>query len=401
MARISQTNIRTLAISIILLLCACGAKKFMESAEFQDPLDPTNSMNPPKDSDGTSGAAPVVDSGTQLADVQVMPEVSQPSIDDLIVAPELFLASANALRQYRKDRGHDAQILTVQTAEAASVLALGNAIRTATQVLPHLIYITLIGDVSVLPAERRVFVGGGEGFTDTCYAYNGSETSLAPAYALGRIPVKSDDEFTAYLDKVRRFEETFISRKGMLFFGHQPELGYAETRDLNLANQSGFQSTVSSPSNIDELTSLLNNPAIGTVLYYGHGSLYGNEPLSILPTDSALQIGWNNVNAPVIYASGGCDFHNSQIGQRILSDQLIFSENGAAATVGAVKNGGYGFDYAFVPGFISGLAAEPTLGRAFLSGLHSVAAHPEAKPESVMDFMYREALHGDPLLQIR
>lgn len=327
--------------------------------------------------------------------------------DYLVIAPVELALSAQHLKKYRETFGHRVKVVLLSEIGRGSVTAeqIDGWIERHHRNNRNLKYVALLGDASRLPGfSVHLEIHDTTVTSDLPYGVTGTVTELnhIPSLMVGRIPIRSPLEFDSYLSKIRLFDQTFKLRRKVLFFGHPPELDYAMNRDVQLVRELGYEPVLLSEPSEEDLFRKINDPGIAAVLYYSHGSWYGNVPLT---QENANKI--KNFRMPFLYFSGGCGFGDAPPGERSLSEFLLLGTTGSAASIGANQNGGYGFEYSFVPGALGALRASRTLGELFLSGLRAqrdaaIAERGGAAegPAYSLYFTYRMSLVGDPALRI-
>ena len=337
--------------------------------------------------------------------------------DYLIISVDELFDSAQGLKAYRERDGRKVSIVKLSDVifgkGLTDVEKIDTWIENYRKNNKVLKYIVLIGDVGALPSytERLIEYRHGIPYdigayhSDLKYALNNVDypTQYVPDVSLGRISVRSSAELELYIKKIELFENNFKNRNTILFFGNKAEMSYVEKRDGSLARSLGYNViSLTDPVEAD-LIAALQNPDLKMIMYYGHGSWYSNGALH-----QGNLAAWQN-NNPILYFSGGCGFGDSSDIRRPLSEILLTNPGGAAASVGASENGGYGFGYNFIKKIITLSKEKSVLGDLFNEALvyHREQSlqqqqDPNLAPLDLWtrDFTMRMSISGDPALRI-
>lgn len=352
--------------------------------------------------------SPTIETEMQRTLARILQQKGTPSIirtnsDYLIIAADGLAASAGALKTRREGQGRVASLVRLSEISAAPTADIVDAwIERFRTEHPQLRTVVLIGDLQAIPSYPvHIPTTGTDTWSDLKYgltnaAYPGT---YLPNIAVGRIPARTSAELEGYIAKMASFEERFRSGRKAVFFGHPPELSYAVDRDAALARSAGYETVVLSDPTEGQLFAALNDGTVALVLYYGHGSWYGNLPLT---QENVARL---TATQPFLFLTGGCGFGDSAAGRRTLAELMTFGGSGTAAAFGASNDGGYGYDYIFLVGVLNTISSASTLGDLFYSGL---AAQDEAaragNPSDgsfSLKFTERMSLLGDPGMRLR
>lgn len=325
--------------------------------------------------------------------------------DYLVIAANELIDSAYSLENYREQRGYDVSVVNLAyIGDDPTADEIDDWLDNYRLTNTNLEYVAIMGDMFMVPA-KDFWMSSTEEYTQTdlhlAILNEDSSGILSRDLKLGRITVRSDEEFDRYIAKVEQFEANSAARDHILFYGFEAELTYVNSRDQALAESLGFTTEVLTMPSQEDLMSELNREDIAVALFHGHGSWVSNGSLSINQLDA-----WNNPDNPIVWASGGCGFGDAAVDHRTLSTQMLINETGSVAGVGASDNGGYGYGYEFVPGFLQGLADEGTIGAAFNAGLQNeydetvTVGNDTGVGSWHEEFVQRMGLEGDPAVQL-
>ncbi|MBU1676554.1 hypothetical protein KKA85_12340, partial [bacterium] len=330
--------------------------------------------------------------------------VNPRAVEYLVICPDALIDPAGVLAHYRELRGYGVHLVTLSQIGPAPLGAadIDQFIEEYAAASPQLRFLTLIGDVDLLPGFY-VDDGSAQWYSDLRYADTDGSFAVdySPDIAVGRIPVRDAGELWDYVAKVKAFELVHQTRNKVIFFGSQPEMGYVATRDSAEIADLGYDvGTLYDPSET-QLFASLNDPAVAMVLYYGHGSFATNWPLHLGNLDL-----WTNEDRPVLYFSGGCEFNDNTIVDPPLGHELLFSPGCAAIATGATVNGGYGYAYEYIHILLRDSWLYKTMGELHRHALISHRDHAAAMGQDVslgswvQFFTGRMMCHGDPALRI-
>jgi hypothetical protein len=297
-------------------------------------------------------------------------------MDYLIVCPDYLDEAAESLREFRELRGHSVSIVRLsEIAADPTAEQIDDWIKTLYAANPSLSFITLLGEVSILPSfsvTMETSSGPVELFSDLRYSVTSGdlEADYRPSLFVGRIPVSTVAGFETYKNKMVAFEANYRTCNTIVFFGNTTELdAYAIPDDVNLAESLGYDTIVLVLPTEPDLYETLNDNAVAMVFYYGHGSYSLNPPMNLDNLDT-----WENTNFPVLFFSGGCDFNdnNNSSGLQPIGHVALLSDIGSAASIGCVKKGGYGYSYRLVDEFLALSVTSDTIGDLFVSALRAL-----------------------------
>lgn len=328
-----------------------------------------------------------------------------PNLENLIVCADDLVIPAERLARYHRSRGLASSVVQVSDLAPGTPTAsqIDSGIETIWAAQPRLRFVTLLGDVSRLPAFALHYAESAEDFfSDLAYGCRGSDypQSYLPQLAVGRLPAASAAQADTLVDRIRQFEATYGGGDRAIFFGNQMEIDYALTRDAPLATSLGYAATTLVSPDEATLLAALDAPGAALVLYYGHGSAGANWPLRLDNLDLLT-----NTGRPLLYFSGGCSFNDEHAGVP-LGHALLAAPAGSAGSTGAAVAGGYGYDYLFTVGLLEQSRVQKTLGEMVAAALHSHHAAAAAAGQDVgygswiYWFTERMRLIGDPALRI-
>jgi len=328
--------------------------------------------------------------------------------DYLIITSDNLYASAMLLKEYRESYGHNVSVVPLSCIKPGASTNAENVddwIEEYHIYNQNLEFIVLLGDASLIPTASLFLADGVTNFTsDLAYAIQGDVTphNYLRDLKLGRIPVKENEEFENYFEKIVQFEQTVSSRKTIIFFGWANEMKKTLNRDSTLATSLGYNTIILVTPTAEELYESLNNNDVVMAVFYGHGTRYTNSPLTTANLNK-----WQNKGYPIIYLSGGCDFGDNSVSDLPLSSVLLLQHGGAVATLGASKHGGYGYEYQFIPGFFNTLATAETIGEMYNISLEWTDEATRINSQNAIIselfayyFSQRMKIEGDPALRI-
>ncbi len=355
--------------------------------------------------------------------------------DYLIIAPGQFKAGAQALADYRSERGLASMVVDIEDIydEFANGLVDPHAIRSflgyaASQWRTAPRYVVLAGDASM--DFKNVFQGeAGENFVptvlvDTDDGLTSSDGALADIYgqdgigdiAIGRLPVVSNSELEQVVAKIKAYERADGPWKGeVLMAADYPDSAAGDFK----ADSEEIRKELPASIHVDtvylsdmggtaakvKMLDGINNGA-GLVTYFGHGDqerigstelLSQDDVRKIDPATSEVQ--WlltNGDRLPVVAAMtcavGWFDFGDC------LAESLVLSPNGGAVAVWSASGWSYNPEAkALAQGFVQGFFSQETLlGNIVQSAVDGYASHGGVKP--FMPKMYN--LLGDPALEV-
>ena len=296
-------------------------------------------------------------------------------VEFLIIAPSALQEGAERLAEIRRSEG----ISTfVQNIEALDI-----------NEDPNLLLNWLINFKNNNPALKYLLLFGNNGFIPTFYSENPAadlETitdfkySLPqdnlPTLAIGRIPVRDNLQAQRWVNKVEAYKN-YIPDNDVFLYGYTAEYdAYAEINKDEIESYGLTVSTYKPESTSSVADDILNEaaPFIASEInngkkfsiFYGHGSSFIFHPVFHIPHISLL----SNKDKPTIVFTGGCDTVNYATEVPGIAEEFLIGENGAVAVVGATREGGYGFDYRFIPDFFKNCRNSSRLGDAFSLAVH-------------------------------
>jgi len=316
----------------------------------------------------------------------------------LILAPREFIEPASAIAKKREAEGIETVIKDVSDfGDQYEIVAWLDDYRSSH---PRLEYVLLFGDQAFIPAfysENPIRTL--ETPTDLPYALPQSDL---PTLFVGRIPVQNPDEANRWLEKLNYYE-SYRGPTDVFLFGYSAEYdAYAEAHGDRISDE-GYRVKMLNSADALSIASQINSGSKFSI-FYGHGSAFSLHPVFTIGDIGYL----DNKIKPTILFSGGCDTVNYASSQRSISEEMVVGENGAVAAIGATRNGGYGFDYEFVPAFFEN-CRNKRLGEAFVSALidnyeltvsQEVWNSQDDKYEFARYFVERMTLLGDPTTKV-
>ncbi len=346
----------------------------------------------------------------------------------VIICPDKLYDSASRLRDYRSGQGYKIVIERLSDIPTSHYTVTAGDIHKWIENFSGnhsgLEYVTLIGDVALVPSFHGVMPDGTDYYSDFQYSkMEGQRNLVLPDIAVGRIPIKSPQDLDLYLQKVAKFESNFngadLSHSPLhriLFFGDDDgglsfytDPGPQSTSHSAIAKAKGYCVLVEKDPSLEGLCDTLSSDSLAMVFYYGHGNADENSPLS----ETNIS-GWTNSACPVLYFSGGCDFDLSldvpltppheyapgiPLGYALLLDSV-----GSVASIGTSRGGGYGYDDRFAYHVIELSTSKKTLGQLYNSALcaeYQDAMAANCDPGWELQFLARMNLIGDPALVLQ
>lgn len=328
-------------------------------------------------------------SGELTADTPSSLHDARNRADYLLISPLHLMDEARRLAEYRETQGLETMVVDIDDVqdEFSDSLAAPEAVRDFLAYVhenwakvPH--YVVLVGDGSY---DYKNYLGAGwplvpTVLTATPEGYFPSDNALAdvvgddkvPEFAIGRIPVIDNEEFSAYTDKLIAYEQT-AGQGGALSIvvdKSDPAAGNFQASADKVAALVPNGLTVEQIA-VDTLGESGTNSKVvnafqqgGGILHYiGHSSLikYGRTG-KLLTADEIAAM--NDLSQPMLMVSMSCS--SASFGyppMNSIGESAVLKENGAA--VGFFGATGLSYNYLadiMADGFYSSLS-DPAVGR--------------------------------------
>jgi hypothetical protein len=328
-------------------------------------------------------------SGELTADTPSSLHDARNRADYLLISPLHLLDAAQRLAEYRETQGLETMVVDIDDVqdEFSDSLAAPEAVRDFLAYVhenwakvPH--YVVLVGDGSY---DYKNYLGAGwplvpTVLTATPEGYFPSDNALAdvvgddkvPEFAIGRIPVIDNEEFSAYTDKLIAYEQT-AGQGGALSIvvdKSDPAAGNFQASADKVAALVPNGLTVEQIA-VDTLGESGTNSKVvnafqqgGGILHYiGHSSLikYGRTG-KLLTADEIAAM--NDLSKPMLMVSMSCS--SASFGyppMNSIGESAVLKKNGAA--VGFFGATGLSYNYLadiMADGFYSSLS-DPAVGR--------------------------------------
>ena len=357
----------------------------------------------------------------------VEPQLNIPAnqADYLVVAPAELKDAAQALADYRASSGLITRVVTLKEIYLAfnhgveDPAAIGWFIDYARDhwlVAPR--YLALVGDSSydhrhLLGGVRddhkvpALFVGTPDGIFAADNLY-GAMRGNAPRVAVGRIPVRTNQELLAYLAKLQAWESALVTDQlvQLVADNADPTAGdfpadsnntlRPEVPAVLLAAQDVYLDATNPGKAHDDLLAALNDGR-GLVNYLGHGGIDRLAEEGILTSGHVPDLA--NAQTPVMTALSCVVNRHALAGVDSLGEQLVVGTDAGAiamwAPTGLSQNASaVGLNRALLQAVYT--TGHPVLGDAIVAALQAYAP---SNPVSHMPKVY--TLLGDPAVKIR
>ncbi len=359
-----------------------------------------------------------------VADVASELKQKSNAADYLIIAPGEFKAGAQALADYRFQRGLKCKVVELEDIydEFANGLADPFAIRrfltyAATQWKTAPSYVVLAGDASI---DYKDIWGYSENFVPTVLVSTpdglfASDGVLADIYgedglpdlAVGRLPVVTNSELEQMVAKIAAYEEAAGPwKKRVLMTADSTDPGAgdfkADSEHIRAAIPSDFavDTVYLSDLSIEAARSaMLTGITDGAYLvnYFGHGGWFGFSNEGLLTMDDVPLLS-NGDRLPVLAAMTCSVGWFEMYGGDCLAESLLLSGSGGAVAVWSPSGWSYNADAKILDeGFFQGMfSQEKSLGNVVQN---AVEGYPSKGGTNVfMQQIYN--LLGDPALQL-
>src|ERR1035437_2398947 len=296
----------------------------------------------------------------------------------LIICPDSLNNSALQFKEYRQSTGYVISIVNLSSIASDQIKnpeVIDTWIENYKSSHASLKYIVLLGSTELIPtyfSHDNTDYGGvlSNAVFDSDLWYSVQNDSLnsnyLPSIIVGRIPIKNTKQATNYLNKIKIFESNLDNLNTILFYGNKLEMELAKgiNGDMVIAKNNGFDTISLVDPTENELFNVLNSRPIKAVIYYGHGNIWENAPLNMNNL-----MNWNDMQKPVLFFSGGCNFNDNTTSEIPLGDFLITSQNGSVSSIGASIEGGYGAGYSFIDGILKHFKGKQSIGELYNSAL--------------------------------
>src|SRR3990172_8430348 len=339
----------------------------------------------------------------------------------LIVAPESFADELAGFMVSQQTRGFDVQAVWLVQPYPDS-----DMIKAAIQSqIPLPKYVLLVGDSDLIPTWTVELASHQVAQTDLFYTTFDGPEDFVPDTILGRLPVHTESELTAYLAKLAAFytiewyppwmkKISFVATND-LAFGDDVEAGferviktYTQPNAYNgsFTGQDGTVSTdggdrlfpESYQADTEDVLTALDDGRVA-MFFNGRAKATSFEWRSG-PWLSTSQV--NNLASPPVplvaaFAPNTADF---SVGASMADAWILNPESGALTYIGATAETGVIRDSLLMEEVIGGLfsnyAVPLSIGEAFQVGLYSVY-----DADKVQEYFITYQLFGDPSLTIR
>ena len=272
--------------------------------------------------------------------------------DYLVIAPEELAGGAAALIDYRRSDGLDARLVWLEDVYDE----FNHGVQSPLAIRDFLAYVhanwSRVPEYVVLVGKGTFdYKGGAENLVPALLSASphgmyASDNSLGdvsgedhvPEFKMGRIPVLSDEELVAYVDKVRSFESEIGGRDSVLLAADDPDAAGDFTADsLSLGSRLPEEVPVSTVflselSLADARTKLFDElyRSQRLVNYMGHGGLDRMANEGLLLSGDAPALGAAPAN---IFASLTCTIGRFEVPGLVSLAESLLAEPGAAVAV--------------------------------------------------------------------
>ncbi len=300
-----------------------------------------------------------------VPDYRYESDLSAVDADYLIIAPRIFSGTAGRLQRYHEQQGAASEGTSAATLDKVQIVWLEDIYSEFSDGIedPHAIT-RFMNSIMENPLSRHpkqvVLVGKGTldhkdrmGYGDsflpvlldsTPWSLAASDARLLagedePGFAIGRLPITSDAEGMAYVDKLAAYEDVSGERTGRaVVVADNPDKGgdFVHNSDL-LADRLIFELGMSEVEKLyhpdDPVRDLFTQSAtweVDYVNYDGHGSTaqLGDRKETFIAVDDAASLA--NSRYPLFTALTCAAGDDSQPGMRSLASSLVLNPNGGA-----------------------------------------------------------------------
>jgi len=339
----------------------------------------------------------------------------------LIVAPDSFADELAGFMESQQTRGFDVQSVWLVQPYDRDTIKSDILAQT-----PRPKYVFLVGDSDLIPTWPVTLASNEETQTDLYYTTFDGPEDFVPDTILGRLPVHTESELTAYLAKLAAFytiewyppwmkKISFVATND-LAFGDDVEASferiiesYTDPNDYT-GTFTGHEGSTASTVGGDRLfpeSYQADTEDVLTALDDGRVAMFFNGRAKATsfewrsgPWLSTSQV--NNLASPPVplvaaFAPNTADF---SVGASMADAWILNPESGALTYIGATAETGVIRDSLLMEEVIGGLfsnyAVPLSIGEAFQVGLYSVY-----DADKVQEYFITYQLFGDPSLTIR
>lgn len=342
----------------------------------------------------------------------------------LIIVPSELQESAERLAEIRRSEGIPTVVQNIDRIDIdGDQNLLLNWLTNFKNNNPALRYLLLFGNSVLIPTFYSENPAA-DLETVTDFKYSLPQDNL-PTLAVGRIPLRDTLQANVWIDKIEAYKE-YDPDTDIFLFGATAEYDrYAEEHKAEIEGYGLTVLTYKPESNSSGADDILNetaptiaaydilsvaapvianeiNEGKGFSLFYGHGSTFLFSPVFHISNIGLL----SNKEKPTIVFTGGCDTVNYATAVPGIAEEFLLRENGAIAVVGATREGGFGFDYRFIPVFFKN-CHNNRLGDVFNSAVENnynlvlsqevwTGGEGESQQDWANYFVERMTLLGDP-----
>jgi len=313
-------------------------------------------------------------------------------------SPNNLEIAAAELEEIHEDEGMIVSIVNVDTIRHFNASDIRDWVSNFKDNNPNLEYLFLFGDTDSIPTFYITSPLVYKDIIETDYYYSLPQNEIPTLY-IGRMTPGDLSEANIFVNKVRDYPKSTYQNN---ILAHSKEEvyynGYAQTH-MDEFSSLGYNtiSLLTSYLDQEEIVNTINQGQAFTI-YYGHGS---STSIGVLRLNSVISENYFNGGEPTVHLSGAC-FSGRFEGDPTLGQYMLYkTDGGAVALIAATINGGYGYDYTFVPNFINQCENE-RIGKVFTQTKINtyIEYYNQQLPEDAYFFMERFTLLGDPAMKI-